>query len=230
VGFWRLDERAGATTAFDSSTRGNNGKLMDLDPATVWGAGRAGNGLVVNAAGYVQVPASDSIRSVTEAVTIAAWVFWDNSPITDWGTAISRQIRGGYDQYYHLSLDMNGYPSSFITPKPNIGVFLNRAESVPHLTWVHLAVTYDGTTGRLYVDGVEVDHDTASATFDDDETPVILAGNGNAADHMVTERFPGRVDEIMLYRRALSADEIAKLHAGALFPPGTPAPTDAGAD
>jgi len=47
-------------------------------------------------------------------------------------------------------------------------------------------------------------------------TPFILGANGNNA--AVSERFPGNIDEIMLYRRALAADEIAQLHDGALFP------------
>jgi len=82
---------------------------------------------------------------------------------------------------------------------------------------VHLAATYDGTTARLYVDGVPAISMPISGPFAADTTPVILGGNGNDATGVPTELFPGRVDEIMLYRRALSADEIARLHAGELF-------------
>ncbi len=54
--------------------------------------------------------------------------------------------------------------------------------------------------------------------FVSDTTPFILGGNGNGAgDTNVTERFPGRIDEIMLYRRALSAAEVMQLHDGVLF-------------
>jgi len=60
-------------------------------------------------------------------------------------------------------------------------------------------------------------------------TPLILGGNGNGmGDANVTERFPGKIDEIMLYRRALSATDIAQLHAGALLVPPFP-DQDAGA-
>ena len=61
-----------------------------------------------------------------------------------------------------------------------------------------------------------------------DTTPFIIGGNGNGVPGAPTELFPGRVDEIMLYRRALGADEIAQLHEGALFA-APPAPTPAGA-
>lgn len=55
--------------------------------------------------------------------------------------------------------------------------------------------------------------------------PVILGGND--ASGVPTELFPGRIDEVMLYARALSAAEIGQLAAGALFPGGA---TDAAAD
>jgi hypothetical protein len=45
--------------------------------------------------------------------------------------------------------------------------------------------------------------------FSTDTTPVILGGNGNAAE--ITERFPGSIDEIALYNRALSPQEIRAL-------------------
>ena len=60
-----------------------------------------------------------------------------------------------------------------------------------------------------------------------DSTPVILGGNGNDASGVPTELFPGRIDELMLFSRALGADEIAQLAAGAAFPG---APVDAGTD
>ena len=86
-------------------------------------------------------------------------------------------------------------------------------------TWVHIAGTYDGTMARLYVDGQLVDSQALTGRFAADTTPFILGANGNGVgDASVTERFPGRIDEVMLYRRALSADEIAMLYDGALFP------------
>jgi hypothetical protein len=60
-----------------------------------------------------------------------------------------------------------------------------------------------------------------------DRTPVILGGNGNDGSGVPTELFPGRIDELMLFGPALSADEIAQIAVGAAFPP---AATDAGTD
>ena len=96
-------------------------------------------------------------------------------------------------------------------------------EAVPTNTWVHLAGTYDGATVRLYVNGAEVASEPLTGTFAHDRTPVILGGNGNNDSGVPTELFPGRIDELMLYARALGADEIARLAAGSLFPNGAAA-------
>jgi hypothetical protein len=75
--------------------------------------------------------------------------------------------------------------------------------------WIHLAGTYDGSRATLYVNGNEVASSPISGGFALDTTPVILGGNGNEAD--TTERFPGSIDEIALYNRALSPQEIRAL-------------------
>ena len=74
VGFWHLDESAGSTVAVDSSGNGNDGTLMDLDPATAWVTGHDQGGLRVGGTGYVQVPLSPSIAAISTGVTISAWV------------------------------------------------------------------------------------------------------------------------------------------------------------
>jgi hypothetical protein len=58
--------------------------------------------------------------------------------------------------------------------------------------------------------------DPWSGTFQPDTTPLVLGGNGNSTQG-ITERFPGRIDELMLYRRALSPAEVKQLADGALF-------------
>jgi hypothetical protein len=214
VGWWRLDEPAGSTVAQDWSGYRNDGTLVDLDPATVWGAGRAAGGLAVKAAGFVEVVPSASLDSITEQVTIAGWAYLEGT-IMDYGTVASRQIGTTIDQHYHISINMMGTPTLFVITEVAT-VRLTTPTLAPRMTWVHIAGTYDGATARLYVDGQQVMSQALTGRFFADTTPFVLGGNGNEGA-VPTERFPGRIDEIMLYRRALSADEIAQLHDGALF-------------
>jgi hypothetical protein len=229
IGWWRLDDGAGSV-AHDSSTRGNDGMLTMLDATAAWIAGRSGTGLGIEGAGYVNVPDSTSIDTITEQVTIAGWGYLEGTiAAMDYATIASREDAATIDQHYHISFDDKVFPTCFLKTE-NGGLRLTVQTAAAHNTWIHIACTYDGSTGRLYVDGQPIGGQGAQSLtgrFVADTTPVILGGNGNGPDMGVTERFPGRIDEIMLYRRALSAGEIAQLHDGVLF--GAGAASDAGA-
>jgi len=224
VGYWKLDEAAGSTVAQDWSGSGNNGTLVDLDPATAWVPARAAGGLAVNAAGFVNVEPSKSIDSITDAVTISGWVYLEGT-VMDYAAAASREIGDTIDQHYHISINTQDQPTLFVQTEVGT-VRLARPLPAPpalprptRMTWVHIAGTYDGSIVRLYVDGEAIMSQPMTGHFMPDTTPFLLGANGNGLVGGPSERFPGRIDEIMLYRRALSADEIAQLHDGALFPP-----------
>lgn len=227
VGYWRFDDGIGSATARDGSGRGNNGALISLNANSAWVAGWAGTGIEFNGAGWVVVPASASIDAITDRVTVAAWVYLEGT-VVNWGTAASRQIRDGIEQHYHLSLNADNRPSLFITTA-NVTQLLTAPDVVPPRTWVHLAGTYDGMNAKLFVNGVAKQSGSVTGSFAPDTTPLILGGNGNDATGVPTELFPGKLDEIMLYRRALLPEEISRLVAGALLSSTTPG-GDAGAD
>ena len=227
VGHWRLDDGTGSTTALDSSRQGNNGVVHGLDANTAWVLGRSQGALQTAHSGWVQVAPSASIDAIVDRLTVSAWVDLEGMITAPglFGTALSRQIGTSEDQYYHLSL-LLGQPTLFITT--DVGYVMPGAkEAVARDTWIHLAGTYDGSIARVYVNGAEVDSAPLTGSFVHDTTPVILGGNGNNDSGVPTELFPGRIDELMLFSRALSAEEIGLLAAGAAFPSAAP---DAGTD
>jgi len=228
VGYWRLDDGSGSTIAFDSSGRGNEGGLHALDPSTAWVDGRSQGALAIDHTGWVQVAPSPSIDAITDHITVSAWVDLEGTiNATDqWATALSRQTGTSLDQHYHISLHMDGRPALFLITVSGYALIFGN-DAAPKGTWTHLAGVYDGATARLYVNGAEVASQALTGAFAADATPVILGGNGNDASGVPTELFPGRIDELMLYARALSPTEIGQLAAGALFSARS---GDAGAD
>ena len=219
VGYWRFDDAVGSATAHDSSGRMNEGVLHALDPSTAWVDGRSQGALAIGHAGWVQVAPSPSIDAIADRVTLSAWVDLEGtiSSADSWGTALSRQTGTGTEQHYHLSLFVDERPTLFLITISGF-VVIKASAPAPRGVWTHLAGVYDGVVSRLYVNGVEVASQALSGAFSADTTPIILGGNGNDASGVPTELFPGRLDEIMLYARALSAAEISQLAAGALFP------------
>ncbi len=217
VGLWHFDDGLGSLVAIDSSGNGNDGTLVGLDPpAQPWVDGHLGGALATNGVGYAMAADSPSIDGITARVTLSAWVYFDGVIPVDYVTALSRQMGTTTGQYYHLSLYLGGIPTFFIGLKE--GVPEARAQGpqpIDSRRWTHLAGTYDGSRAILYVDGAEVGSWPISGVFAADTTPVILGGNGNEAE--VTERFPGSIDEVALFNRALSRDEIRLLATGAVF-------------
>lgn len=79
-------------------------------------------------------------------------------------------------------------------------------------TWRHVAATYDGEMMRVYVDGVEKAMSGVLASIEDSTEPLVIGRNVPTPSYV----WHGLLDEIHLFRRALSAAEIMSIYqAGA---------------
>jgi hypothetical protein len=74
---------------------------------------------------------------------------------------------------------------------------------LPLNTWSHLAVTYDGSQLRLYVNGALVATKAQGGTIPVSAGPLRIGGNS-----IWGEWFKGAIDEVRVYDRAVTPDEI----------------------
>ena len=75
-------------------------------------------------------------------------------------------------------------------------------------TWYHIALTWDGTNYVVYVDGVS----EASGTYTGLSTLNSIADIGNTGNsNERIETFQGLLDEVRIYDRVLSADDVNDL-------------------
>ena len=78
------------------------------------------------------------------------------------------------------------------------------ASAEPKLNaWTHYAVTYDGLQIRLYINGVLASASAQTGSLVTSAQPLRFGG-----DALWPEWFKGRLDELRIYNRALSATEI----------------------
>lgn len=75
-----------------------------------------------------------------------------------------------------------------------------------HSTWTHIATSYDGQVGRIYVNGTQVvSNDFGSSANVSSSTGDMGIGGSDGA---TTRQFKGKIDNLRFYTRALSASEI----------------------
>jgi len=190
-------EEVSGTKVIDASGKGNHGTGSGTSRIT---QGRFGKALSFDGLNdWVTVNDAASL-DLTTGMTLEAWVYPTES-MTGWRTLVIKESPPDRASYY-LYANSN-------TDQPATGAFISSYQGLqggPWLlpnTWVHLAGTYDGTTQRLYVNGTEVAKRAQSG---------LIAVSGGVlrigGESIWGEFFKGRIDEIRVYNRALSAAEI----------------------
>jgi hypothetical protein len=81
--------------------------------------------------------------------------------------------------------------------------------AIPRGEWHHVAATYDGTTWRLYVDGVLDGEATVNATPRADSIHAFAIGTAMTSEGVATGFLHGSLDELRVWNRARDAAEIA---------------------
>ncbi|MFJ7135301.1 beta-L-arabinofuranosidase domain-containing protein [Streptomyces fungicidicus] len=186
-------------------------EALRSEPAVLSTGGRFGRAAenVRGSHQYVDLPAA--VLDGTPALTLSAWV----RPAH--GAAWARILDFGDDTTRYLYLaarNAAGVPRFAVTASgPGGEQGLDGTAPLPLDEWSHLAVTVADGTGTLYVDGAAVARNTAMTL-----TPAAL---GTLAHHWLGRShfpadpvFAGAFEDVNVYARALTADEVAELHAG----------------
>jgi fibronectin type 3 domain-containing protein len=219
IAFYTLDEGSGIT-ANDSSGSNNHGTLVN---GPIWTTGQVGtNALDFDGVNdYVDAGTFDVAGS---AISIALWMNSDNLSscnttyndcrLISKATGTSEQdhywmvstIKSGSNTTLRFRLKTGGTTTTLIAPNGNLS----------NNQWYHVTATYDGSTMRLYQDGVEIGQANKTGQLSTNATvPVNVARNPGGYGY-----FDGTIDDMRVYDRALNESEILEL-AGQTPPPDT---------
>jgi hypothetical protein len=132
-------------------------------------------------------------------MTLQAWVY--PTALSSWRTVLLKERSGGlaYALYAHEDVPT---PAAYVRVG-NVDVRVAGISPLPLNTWTHLAATYDGATLRLYVDGQQVGSQARTGTIQVSTGRLSLGGNA-----VWGEWFAGRIDDVRIYNRPLTANEI----------------------
>jgi hypothetical protein len=204
VGYWMFDEGAGKIT-YDSSGYENHGAFYEGPGPIilpVWVDGLFGMALEFGDCNYVVVPHSPELGSTD--LTVMCWLrpyLYDNffGPIAkkrDGVFLVMNWMVHMFDPAAHIRFVLNndGVESSPCTTYPTM---INR--------WNHFAVTYEEREVKIYING-QLDPAFPYIMSRDIDTeygwPVLIGAV------MYYDGFVGKIDEVMIFNRALSETEI----------------------
>jgi fibronectin type 3 domain-containing protein len=214
VAAYSMDQGSG-TTLPDVSGTGNNGTLSGASWTT---SGRFGSALSFNGSGnMVTVPDSNSL-DLTTALTLEAWV--RPTTVNDWHTVLLKEQPAQLTYALYGSTDA-GLPAGHVYPTGSSGDRWVRGPSaLPLNTWSHLAFSWDGATGRVYVNGTQVASGALAGTAIVSSSPLRIGGNT-----IWNEWYSGLIDEVRIYNRALTAAEVGTDMNAPVGPQDNQAPT-----
>ena len=195
VAAYNFDEGVG--TAFsDASGTGNAGTISG---GATWTTGRFGGALSFAGVDGLATVADSASLHLSAGMTLEAWVY--PVAVSSWRTIVLKERPGQLAYALYGNTDTNR-PSGEVATSG--GQFDVRGASQLGLNvWTHVATTYDGATLRLFVNGAQVRTRAVSGALVTSSNPLRIGGN-----LVWGEYFKGRIDDVRIYNRAVSAAQI----------------------
>jgi hypothetical protein len=194
VAAYSFDEGSGDTVA-DASGNGLDGVIS----GALWtNPGRFGSALLFDGIDDSVTIAASPTLQLSSGMTLSAWVH-PTTMQSGWRAIVQKDV----DSYsLHASGDMGPLHPAGGGTFDGMGGYVTGPVAIPVNAWSHLALTYDGETLHLYVNGEEISSMPQVGGLEADTAPLQIGGNAYG------EYFAGLIDEVRIYDRALSPSEI----------------------
>ena len=212
VGWWKMDECQG-TTINDASGNGNIGALTvggsgtqasagtcSTSATTAWSQGATGKfGSSLNFDGTDDyIDAGSSFPQPTDqSFSMSAWVKSSGSG----GLIVSKMNDSvAWDGYYLREIG-GRFNLGLLKTYGSVALNLSSATSVSANTWYHVAVIYNGSQARMYINGILDASASYAGGYDTTTVPLSIGGRGGSS-------YAGQIDDVRIYNYALSADQV----------------------
>ncbi|MCP4132109.1 MAG: LamG domain-containing protein [bacterium] len=150
------------------------------------------------------------ITDLSGNFTLSVWIYPD---VSQTGAIISKQTDESNNlDYAEFSLRIDTYSFlELVLGKSNAESEIRNVDSVENNTWYHIIVTYDGSYINCYVNGSFTGFSLLRSEERRTGSNQLRIG-AHRYNGSVTDAFKGTIDDVRIYNRALSMEEITELY------------------
>jgi len=209
---WRFDELTG-TLASDSGSGGYHGTLTNMSPPSNWVIGQVSGALEFDGNNdYVDLT---GFPNLTGSFTITAWIRPDVVINDQRIFADDQNGAGGYG----FSLGDGGSGRLRFFSRGINPIILDSTPVVTTSNWQFVAAVHDAAAKRRYLyrgaSLVGSDGSAYSGSWGADSGPASIGGEVDGTSESTARwRFDGRIDDVRVYDKALTAEQIGNLYGG----------------
>ncbi len=203
---------------FDRDTVPNEERVTLGPGAKIDNNGKIGGALVLDGeGGCVECPDAPELNTKKQ-ITIMSWFRLDKGSLKSQKIIIGKgtaRHTAPYYQYAIAAMDTDDIPAS-LTFYATVNGKLHSCQyrDLPldlYTGWHHVAGTFDGRMMRLYINGREAAALKAEGILSVFPTPLVMGAYGNLPKNSING-LAGALDDIAIYDRAISAEEIGKYY------------------
>ncbi|MFZ3031617.1 MAG: LamG domain-containing protein [Candidatus Moraniibacteriota bacterium] len=206
AGYWKLDDGSG-TSITNSATIGGTTSLTGTPS---WTTGQIGSAVDFDGVDDTAAVTYNTAFTSSNALTYSFWA----KPDLNEGNGILGSLNGENGSAYNfIIIDNNGAQlgTPLISLLRNIGGTATRSVqfTYPVSTWFHYTYTYDGANERVYINGAQAGEWAQTGSFASNTEYGLVFGRAHTT---AIQYYDGALDEVRMYNRPLSSDEVSQLY------------------
>jgi hypothetical protein len=227
VGWWPFNGNAN-----DESGNGNDGIVnsatLTIDRNGIENSAYSFDGI----SSVIEVPFSSTLNSIQTGLTMTGWIYMDGGPSAATPPRVL-ELRGAYGNggdagFVMLAQGNSNESRSFEVRWYNEfgdnNISIAQTQNIDALSWHHIAFSCNGLTGvgNFYIDGLFAGSNSGQAlqgfinNCNYNNNPLLIGSEISGLGH-----WGGYLDDIAIYNRALSQEEITALYTGETINPPT---------
>lgn len=198
VGGWNFDNCNVANPNDITDSSGNNLHASPINGVTTSSTGRICTALTLDGTNDYAEVADNNLLDLTQSLTVMTWIRPNSLPSSGLMTILSK------DENYKFHITSAGRINWWWNNSSGATRQFDSTVAISANVWTHVAIVYEAGSQRIVINGVERGTRNYNETLIANSNPLHFGG-----DQLFAGReFDGLIDEIKIYNRALSTEEI----------------------